>query len=76
MMTKLLAAAGIAHEREDAADAALAYAIWDYENSVRMPGDEAVQTVQLSRARALRRWLRLHGHDVTPIEAARELKEP
>lgn len=45
-----------------AADAALAYALWDSENTVRMQA-ECIQG-HVIRAQSVRHWLRLHGHDV------------
>jgi hypothetical protein len=50
---------------DEAADAALAYAIWDSENSIRMKADCINE--HLERARTVRHWLRLHGHDIRPV---------
>lgn len=47
---------------DEAADAALAYALWDSENTVRMRAD-CIQE-HIDRARSVRHWLRVHGHDV------------
>lgn len=46
----------------EAATAALAYALWDAENSVRMPADQI--EAHIERAKSVRHWLRVHGHDV------------
>jgi hypothetical protein len=47
----------------DPADAALAYAIWDSENTVRLEYPEDFEQ-HLARARSIRHWLRVHKHDV------------
>lgn len=49
---------------EEAATAALAYAIWDSENSTKM--NPACIDEHLERARAILYWLKVHGHAVTP----------
>lgn len=49
----------------EAAEAALAYAIWDSENSVRMRADAIEE--HLERARAVIRWLGVHGHKVVGL---------
>lgn len=48
---------------DDAADAALAYALWDSENSTRMAASAINE--HIDRARLVRHWLRVHGHDVS-----------
>lgn len=52
---------------DEAADAALAYALWDAENTVRMRADCIEEHLQ--RAREVCRWLRVHGHDVRREES-------
>jgi hypothetical protein len=55
-------ASPLAIDPDDAADAALAYAIWDAENSTRMQAN-CIQE-HIARAKAVRYWLKVHGHDV------------
>lgn len=52
---------------DEAADAALAYALWDSENTVRMPAP-CIQE-HIARAQSVRHWLRLHGHEVRAAHA-------
>lgn len=47
---------------DEAATAALAYALWDAENTVRMPAGQIEPHIE--RAKSVRHWLRVHGHDV------------
>jgi hypothetical protein len=49
----------------DHAQAALAYALWDSENSIRMRADCLQE--HLARASEVIRWLRIHGCEVVPI---------
>lgn len=51
---------------DDAADAALAYALWDSEHTVRMRADAIEE--YLARARSARHWLKVHGHEVVAID--------
>lgn len=48
--------------RDAAAEAALAYAIWDAENSTRM--DARQIDGYIARARLVLHWLDVHGHEV------------
>jgi hypothetical protein len=50
----------------DAADLALAYALWDSENTTWMAADRINEYVD--RARSVRHWLRVHRHDVLKLE--------
>lgn len=59
---------------DDAADAALAYALWDSENTVRMKA-ECIQE-HIARAKAVRHWLKLHGHDVKRLNYDRTVTAP
>lgn len=51
---------------DDVPDIALAYALWDSENTP-VPTDVGVVAEHLARARSLRRWLRAHGYDLKPL---------
>lgn len=52
---------------EVAAEAALAYAIWDSENSTRIEA----QSIQehLARASSVIHWLEVHGHKIVPLSS-------
>lgn len=55
----------------DAAEAALAYALWDSENTTRMKA-ECIQE-HIARAKAVQYWLKVHGHKIV---ADGELTKP
>lgn len=48
-------------DRDAAADAALAYALWDAEHTTKM--DPMRSEEYVTRARVVRVWLRTNGHD-------------
>jgi len=51
---------------EDAADAALAYALWDADNTTRLQENPDEQERVFAKVRSVRGWLRRFGHDVCP----------
>lgn len=57
---------------DDTATVALAYALWDSENSCRMAANEIESHIQ--RAKSVRHWLRVHRHEVTRTALATRLK--
>lgn len=53
-----------------AADAALAYALWDAENTTKMDPLRTNEFIQ--KARVVREWLRTNGHDVVADKTAEQ----
>lgn len=58
--------------QDAAANAALAYAIWDSENTVRMKA-EAIQEY-IARAESVRHWLKLHEYTIIGIAELESLR--
>lgn len=58
---------------DDAADAALAYALWDSEHTVRMRADAIEEYI--ARAKSQRHWLKVHGYEVVAVEEIERLRE-